>query len=198
MKLIITGYEPFGDEKINPSWEAVKLLPERIGACELTKLELPVVFGEAAELAWRRACEVGAEAILCVGQAGGRRAITPERLAVNVRHGAIADNAGRLCRDDISVEGAPAAYFTTLEPEKMRAAVDALGLPASISYSAGTYVCNDTLFGLLHRAVGTGVRVGFVHLPFMSEQAEGKPERFSLPLEAMACALEAAVRAVEA
>ena len=151
-KLLITGFDPFGGASINPAWEAVKLLPEIIADFEVHKLEIPTVFGLAAQKVLEKADEVHPDVILCIGQAGGRAAVTPERIGVNIR--------------------------------------DA-GLPGQVSNSAGAFVCNDTLYSLLHRYAGTDVKVGFVHVPYAPEQ--GQP---NLPQEQTAAALEAAIRAV--
>ncbi|MBP3377167.1 MAG: pyroglutamyl-peptidase I, partial [Clostridia bacterium] len=139
-KLLITGFEPFGGEQINPSWEAVKRLPDVINGYELTKLRIPVVFGVAAEKVISEAGAIHPDVILCVGQAGGRNAITPELVGINLRHAAIPDNNGAQPSDEeISADGAD-AYFTTLPVRKIAAAIEAYGVPSRVSYSAGAYV----------------------------------------------------------
>lgn len=163
--LLITGFEPFGSEDRNPSWEAVKALPERIGDRKLIKLLLPVEFGRAAGLAVKAADECHADAVLSVGLAGGRTAVTPEAVGVNVRDAAIPDNAGLMPAGDPIEPDGPAAYFSTLPVREMTAAIAAAGVPARLSYTAGTYVCNDVLYSLLHRFSGTAVRAAFVHIP---------------------------------
>ncbi len=194
-RILVTGFEPFGGETINPSWEAVKLLPERIGDFCLKKLCIPVVFGLAADTVWEAAQGYAPDVILCVGQAGGRAAITPEKVGINLREGSLADNAGNLYRETPVVPGAPAAYFSTLPVSRMVQAVKDLEIPAVISYSAGAYVCNDTLYTLLHRYSGSPVRVGFIHIPYLPQQAGEKAP--SLPLEIMVRGLEAAISAIE-
>ena len=149
-KLLITGFDPFGGESINPSWEAVKALPETIGTWQLTKLEVPTVFGKAGETVLAAAEKLHPDAVLCVGQAGGRAAITPELVAINLRYGRIADNAGCAPMDEPVWPDGPAAYFSTLSPEIMRDAILAAGIDATVSNSAGAFVCNDTLYSLLH------------------------------------------------
>ena len=191
-KLLITGFDPFGGESINPAWEAVKRLPDAVGEWELTKLEIPTVFGVAAQKVLARAEEVQPDAILCIGQAGGRKAITPEMVGINLRHARIADNAGNQPEDEPVVENGPAAYFATVPVRKMTQAIEEAGLPAAVSYSAGTFVCNDTLYTLLHHYSGTPVRAGFVHVPFLPEQAkEGVP---FMALEDIVRGLEAMIR----
>ena len=191
-KLLITGFDPFGGESINPAWEAVKRLPDAVGEWELTKLEIPTVFGVAAQKVLARAEEVQPDAILCIGQAGGRKAITPEMVGINLRHARIADNAGNQPEDEPVAENGPAAYFATVPVRKMTQAIEHAGLEAAVSYSAGTFVCNDTLYTLLHHYSGTPVRAGFVHVPFLPEQAkEGVP---FMALEDIVRGLEAMIR----
>lgn len=187
-KLLITGFDPFGGESINPSWEAVRRLPEQIGDFVLCKLEIPTVFGSAAGAVLSAAADFKPDVILCVGQAGGRGAVTPERIAVNIRDARISDNAGNQPRGEFVVSDGPAAYFSTLDPEKMTAAIQNAGIAAAVSNSAGAFVCNDTLYTLLHHCAGSSVRVGFVHIPYLPDQ--GTP---SLPLDDAIAALTAAI-----
>lgn len=190
-KLLITGFDPFGGEKINPAWEAVKKLPDRIGEYELCKLEIPTVFGLAAQTVLDQAAQIQPDVILCVGQAGKREAVTPERIAVNIRHARIPDNAGNQPIGEFCTAEGPAAYFATVPVMRMADAIRAGGLPGEVSNCAGAFVCNDTLYLLLHRYAGTGTKVGFIHVPWLPEQ--GSP---SLPLEQIVRALEAAVEAL--
>ena len=169
-KLLITGFEPFGGEEINPSWEAVKLLPDEINGYTLEKLLLPVVFGKGAETVIEAAGELRPDVILCIGQAGGRCAITPELVGINIRHASIPDNNGCLPTDESIIPGGESAYFTTLPARRMAEAIKASGIPSEVSYSAGTYVCNDVLYTLLSRFKGTDTRVGFIHIPYSSKQ----------------------------
>ena len=193
-KLLITGFDPFGGASINPSWEAVKLLPDQIGDWRLTKLEIPTVYGLAAQVVLDAAEELNPDAILCIGQAGGRDAVTPETYGVNLRHARIADNAGNKPLATPIVQGAPASYCATVSVHDMVRAVRKLGIPCKASYSAGRFVCNDVLYTLLHHYHGTNTKVGFVHIPYLPEQAkEGAP---SLPLEQSVAALIAAIREI--
>lgn len=148
-KLLITGFAPFGGEEINPSWEAVRALPERILEYELTKLHLPVVFGEAAKIAIAEAEKIRADVVLCIGQAGGRAAVTPELVGINLKNATIPDNEGNQPGDEPIAEGGDAAYFSTLPVRKIVDAISAAGIPARLSYSAGAYVCNELLYSLL-------------------------------------------------
>ena len=193
-KLLITGFDPFGGEKVNPSWEAVKRLPDTIGGYELIKLQLPTVFGRAAETLLERAAACGPDAIISVGQAGGRKGITPEVVGINLREAGIPDNQGNQPVNEPVVPGSPAAYFATLPVRDMVAAMKEAGLPCGLSYSAGAFVCNDVLYTVLNHYQGTKVQAGFIHVPFLPEQAaEGVP---SLPLEEIVRGLEAAIKAM--
>ena len=190
-KLLVTGFDPFGGESVNPAREAVLRLPDALGGYEITKLEIPTVFGLAAETVLKAAEELCPHAILCVGQAGGRSAVTPEVVAINLREASIPDNAGNIPVNTPVIENAPAAYFSTLPVRDMVQAVKECGIPCTLSYSAGTFVCNDLLYTLLHRYRDTDVRVGFVHIPYLPEQArEGKP---SMELDAVVEALTAMI-----
>ena len=191
-KLLITGFEAFGGETINPSWEAVARLPETIGEYSLTKLRLPVVFGEAARIAISAAEEGKFDAVLCIGQAGGRSAITPELVGINLRHATIPDNNGNQPKDEPIAEGGSAAYFSTLPVREMSEAIKAIGLPSQVSYSAGAYVCNDLLYSLLSHFDGSGTRAAFIHIPHSTEQ--GKQP--SMELEDIVRGLIAAIECI--
>ena len=191
-KLLITGFDPFGGESINPAWEAVRLLPDVIRDFKLVKLEIPTVFGAAAQVVIDKAEEIHPDAIISVGQAGGRAAVTPEMVGINLRYASIPDNMGALPCDIPIAEGGPAAYFSTL-PVRMAKAICDAGVPGAVSYAAGSFVCNDVLYSLLHRFDGTEVRAGFIHVPFLPELTADKP---SLPLEQTAAALRAAIEAI--
>ena len=191
-KLLITGFDPFGGEAVNPAWEAVKGLPDTIGDYVLCKLEIPTVFGKAAEAVLEKASEVHPDVILCVGQAGGRASVTPERIGVNIRSARIPDNAGHQPQEQPVIPGGPDGIFSTVPVKAMADAICAKGLPGAVSNSAGTFVCNDTLYALLHHYAGTAVRVGFIHVPFLPEQ--GSP---SLRLEETSATLVSAVEALD-
>lgn len=187
-KLLITGFDPFGGETTNPSWEAVRSLPDTIGDFALCKLEIPTIYGLAAEKVLEAAHAFQPDVILCIGQAGGRSAVTPERIAVNIRDARIPDNTGSQPNGEPVASDGPAAYFSTVPVAEMAAAIRAKGIPATVSNSAGAFVCNDTLYALLHRFAGTPVAVGFIHVPYLPQQ--GEP---SLPLETITAALTAAI-----
>lgn len=189
-KILITGFEPFGGETINPSWEAVKSLPEVISEYSLTKLLLPVVFGEAVSLALKTAEEINPDFILCIGQAGGRAEVTPELVAINLRHASIPDNNGSQPKDEPIKAGAPAAYFSTIPARKIADAINAAGVPSKLSYSAGAYVCNDLLYTLLSHYENSNTKVGFIHIPYSTEQ--GKSPSMDMPdiIKALTVAIE--------
>lgn len=193
-KLLITGFDPFGGATVNPSWEAVKRLPEVVGSYELTKLEIPTVFGVGAGKVLEAAKALQPDVILCVGQAGGRSGITPEVVGINLREAGSADNAGNRMTNVPVAEGGPAAYFATVPVREMVKALKEAGISAGLSFSAGAFVCNDVLYTLLHHYHGSPTQVGFIHVPFLPEQA--KPGVASLPLKTITAALEIAIQAL--
>ena len=144
-RLLITGFDPFGGQSVNPAWEAVSRLPARVGDCVVHALQVPTVFGLAAQRVIEEAQALHPDIILCVGQAGGRAAVTPEMVAINLRYAAIPDNAGLQPQDIPCAEDGPAAYFATVPVREMARAIAQAGLPGSVSYTAGTFVCNDLL-----------------------------------------------------
>lgn len=194
-RILVTGFDPFGGQPVNPAREAVLRLPDTVGGYEITKLEIPTVFGLAAETVLQAAEELRPHAILCVGQAGGRSAVTPEVVAINLREATIPDNAGNIPVNTPVMENAPAAYFATLPVRDMVRAVRERGIPCALSYTAGTFVCNDLLYTLLHHYRDTEVKVGFVHIPYLPEQAgEGVP---SMELSTVVEALTAMIGAID-
>lgn len=194
MKILITGFDPFGGETINPATEAVRLLKAPEGV-ELKKLlNIPTVFGVGQEIC-RRLEEERPDAVICVGQAGGRSGVTVERIAINMRDATISDNRG-VCPTDQPVEpGGKAAYFSTLPIKKMVSAMEKAGVPARVSNTAGTFVCNDLLYTLLSHIEKQGlpIKAGFIHVPFLPAQVENRQELPSMELSQMATALEAAL-----
>lgn len=169
-KLLITGFEAFGGETINPSWNVVESLPCEIGEFTLNKQCLPVVFSEASSLVIKYAEQIRPNVIICVGQAGGRKSITPEFVAINLRHASIPDNCGNMPQDLPIIENSDAAHFTTLKIREICQAMRSIGIPAEVSYSAGTYVCNDVMYTLLDHFKNSDVKVGFIHIPYCEEQ----------------------------
>ena len=194
MKIIVTGFDPFGGEKINPSIECVKALPEVEGV-ELIRLELPTVFKESAKRLNEVINEVKPDAVLSVGQAGGRPGITMERIAINVDDARIPDNISQQPIDEeIQVEG-EAAYFSTLPIKRIVKAIREAGISAEVSNSAGTFVCNHIMYQALFAATKADkpFKAGFMHIPFIPEQTADKP---SLPLEESTKALQIAIETI--
>ena len=188
-KLLITGFEPFGGETTNPSWDALALIPEIVGDFELTKLEIPVVFETAAKIVIDKSQEIGAGYVLCIGQAGGRDAITPEMVGINLRYARIPDNDGNEPKDEKIFENGDDAYFTTFPARKIADAISSKNISSRVSYSAGAYVCNDVIYSLLYHFKDTDVKVGFIHVPYSTEQNKEPAMR----LEDIATAIIAAI-----
>ncbi len=186
-RILLTGFEPFGGETVNPSWRVAQALDgARIAGASVAALQLPCVFGQALAVLGDALALQRPNLVLALGQAGGRAEITPERVAINVDDARIADNAGARPIDQPVLPGAPAAYFSTLPIKAMVAAMRDAGLPAAVSQTAGTFVCNHVFFGLMHALRRRrSARGGFVHLPLLPEQAAARAGQPSLALEAM-------------
>lgn len=194
MKIIVTGFDPFGGETINPSIECVKALPE-IEGVELIRLELPTVFKESAKRLNEVINDVKPDAVLSVGQAGGRPGITMERIAINVDDARIPDNISQQPIDEaIQLDGED-AYFTTLPIKRIVKAIREAGISAEVSNSAGTFVCNHIMYQALFAATKADkpFKAGFMHIPFIPEQTTDKP---SLPLEESTKALQIAIETI--
>ena len=172
MKILITGFEPFGGESINPSWEAVRHLPDTIAGAEVIKLQIPTVFGRTADVVREAVLEHEPDVVVSVGQAGGRFMVSPERVAINMDDGRIPDNDGKQPIDKPVVKDGPAAYFATLPIKACVAAMRKAGLPAAVSNTAGTFVCNHILYSLMDIAQdhSAAFRGGFLHIPYVPEQ----------------------------
>ncbi len=199
MKILLTAFEPFGGETVNPAQVAVRLVAGRVAGAEIVKCPVPTVFGRAIDVAAEAMRAVRPQAVVCVGQAGGRTAITPERAAINVEDAVIPDNAGIIPVDKPVIPGGPAAYFSTLPIKAMVKAIQDIGLPAAVSNTAGTFVCNHLMYGVLHLIQNEFPLTpgGFIHVPYLVEQAVKKPEpTFGMTLEDIIRGLEAALAAV--
>lgn len=195
--VLLTGFEPFGGDAVNPSWEAVRSLQgKRIAGHRIATACLPVEFGAALDRLDAALDAHHPRMVLCVGLAGGRAQVSLERIAINVDDARIPDNAGAQPVDAPVIADAPAAYFTDLPIKAMLAALRHAGIPAEVSQSAGTYVCNHVFFGLMHRlATQPDVRGGFLHVPWLPEQAAAHHDAPSLELEVLIQALRVAVAA---
>ncbi|MDW8846144.1 pyroglutamyl-peptidase I [Erwinia sp. MMLR14_017] len=194
--VLITAFEPFGGDQINPSWEAVSHLHERmLCGAKIVARQLPCAFGASLEALYAAIEEVEPEMVIAVGQAGGRTDVTIERVGINVDDARIPDNAGNQPIDEAIVEGGPAAYFSTLPIKAIVEGIREAGIPASVSQTAGTYVCNHVMYGLLHYLAQhkKAVRGGFIHIPYLPEQAVKHPGAASMPAQTVILALEMAL-----
>ena len=191
MKILLSAFEPFGGERANASQEALKLIRAREGT-DLVKITVPTVFGLAGTTLLDALRKEKPDAVICLGQAGGRDAVTPERCAINVRDARIPDNAGHQPKDEPVIAGGPAAFFSTLPIKAMAAAARKAGFAAEISNSAGTFVCNDLLYTLLYTLERElpAVRGGFIHVPACVSSDQSAPVPI-MPSSVTAAAIEA-------
>ena len=198
MTMLVTGFEPFGGETVNPSWEVARALDgERIEDSRIVARRLPCVFGDVARTLCAAVDELQPTFVLALGQAAGRCDFSIERVAINIDDARIVDHVGVQPVDTPVIPGAPAAYFASLPIKAMVAALRAAGYPASVSQSAGTFVCNHAFFALMHAlAQRRGVRGGFMHLPLLPEQAARAQGQPSLPLGTMIDGVRVALRCV--
>jgi len=189
--ILLTGFDPFGGESINPSWESVRALDgERVHGHRVVAHRLPVEFDASRTVLDQLIADIDPVLVLCVGQAGGRAQLSIERVAINIADARIPDNSGACPIDAALVDGAPAAYFSNLPIKALLAELRAAGIPAEISQTAGTYVCNAVFYGLMHGLQArAGVRGGFVHIPYSPEQAAAHPSAPSLPTDIVIAAL---------
>lgn len=165
MSILITGFTPFDGAVVNPSWEAVCLVPAFIGGQAVHKLLLPVEYGKAGQLLLEEIDRLRPGIVMCCGVASGRTALTPELAAINYRWARIADNAGQLFSGEKIDPDGPDAFMTRLPVHRMIAAMQSQGLPAQLSLSAGAYVCNDVYYALLAGEASLGYRGLFLHVP---------------------------------
>lgn len=197
MKLLLTAFTPFDGEKINPALEAVKLVKDRIGNLLIVKLEVPTVFGKSLDTVREAIEREKPDFVLSIGQAGGRAEICPERVAINLDDARIPDNEGNQPIDEPIFPDGENAYFSTLPVKAMVEAIRKEGLPSSLSNSAGTYVCNHLMYGVLYyldkRPV---IKAGFIHVPYIPEQTKNKKEMPALELSEIVRGLEAAITAI--
>jgi len=198
MKILLTGFEPFGGESINPAQEAVQLVKDEIKGAQIVKCYVPVVFGKAIDTVHEALKKEIPDAVLLIGQAGGRYEITPERIAINCDDGRIPDNEGNQPVDQPVRADGPAAYFSTLPIKKMVQYIKAANVPAAVSNTAGTYVCNHLMYGVLYyldkefpNTIG-----GFMHVPYLHEQVMNKKETASLSKDDVVKGIEAALEAI--
>ncbi len=206
--VVVTGFTPFAGEKINPSWQIVKALPDVISGYRIQKLRVATEFGKSIKAVTNAIDKYHPQIVLCIGQAGGRKHMSIERVAINLDDAVIADNAGARPIDRPIINDAPAAYFCTLPIKAMVDAMQKKGVPAEVSNTAGTFVCNHLIYGVLHHLAKLGMqqpkqastpeystRAGFMHVPYADSQMNGREQCFSLPLAEMAIATKAAIMA---
>ena len=195
--VLVTGFEPFGGEDVNPSWEICKALPAAAGRSPIERLRVPTAFGRAIETVSDAILRLDPAVVILLGQAGGRSAVCVERVAINVDDARIADNAGAQPVDEAIAPAGPPAYFATVPIKAMVAAMREAGVPAEVSNSAGTFVCNHLLYGVLHFLAATGrdARAGFIHVPWLEVQAAARPGEPSMALATMVRGVEAAIAA---
>ena len=221
MKLLLTAFAPFDGERINPALEAVKLVKDKIGNLLIVKLEVPTVFGKSIDTVREAIEREKPDFVLSIGQAGGRAEITPERVAINLDDARIPDNEGNQPIDEAIFPDGENAYFSTLPVKAMVEAIRKEGLPSSLSNSAGTYVCNHLMYGVLYylnkkhslkkksytkrdtssllfseEERSSVVKAGFIHVPYIPEQTKNKKEMPALELSEIVRGLEAAITAI--
>ena len=198
MKLLLTAFDPFGGETVNPAQQAVEAVADRVGEVEIVKLVVPTVFGRSIDVVAEAIEKHSPDAVLCIGQAGGRPDLTPERIAINMDDARIPDNEGNRPVDEPIRKDGQAAYFSTLPVKAMVEAIRAAGIPASLSNTAGTFVCNHLMYGVLYTLEKKypGVRGGFMHVPFLPSQVQVGRQYPSMSRESIVRGIEAAVRAI--
>lgn len=197
MKVLITGFDPFGGENINPALEAVKKLPDNISGAEIIKLEIPTVFKESLKVIEDNINKHNPDVVISVGQAGGRFGVTPERVAINIDDARIKDNKGNQPIDIPVFEDGENAYFSNLPIKAMVQEMQNGGIPGSVSNTAGTFVCNHVMYGLLYMIDKKypNIRGGFIHVPYIPSQVTTKPNTPSMSLQDISNGLELCIKA---
>ncbi len=197
MKVLITGFDPFGDQPINPAYEAVKKLPATIAGAQIIKLEIPTVDQKGLAKVIEQIEIDQPDVVINVGQAGGRFNISPEKVAINFNNFRIKDNEGNQPLNQQISETGETAYFTTLPVNKMVEEMQKAGIPSTVSYTAGTFVCNQVMYGVLEYITKNQlpIRAGFIHIPYMMEQACKIGNVASLSLDTLASGLEICIEA---
>ncbi|MCR1950479.1 pyroglutamyl-peptidase I [Clostridium sp. DSM 100503] len=198
MKILITGFDPFGGENINPALEAVKKLPDTILDNEIIKLEIPTVFRKSLETIEENIIKHNPDVVISVGQAGGRFGVTPERVAINIDDARIKDNEDNQPIDISIFEDGEAAYFSNLPIKSMVKEMVDNGIPASVSNTAGTFVCNHVMYGILYLIDKKypNIRGGFIHVPYIPAQVTTKPNMPSMSIEDISKGLEFSIKAI--
>lgn len=199
MKILVTGFDPFGGESINPAWEAVKKLPKKIGETEVHILQIPTVFKKSIDLIVETAKVIKPDVILCIGQAGGRFEVSVERVAINIDDARIADNEGNQPIDNSIYSHGESAYFSNLPIKAMVEEIKKTGTPSAISNTAGTFVCNHVLYGVLYHIFKNKIaeKGGFIHVPYIPEQVISKKNVPYMDTVRITDSIIAAIRAIE-
>lgn len=198
MKVLVTGFDPFGGEKVNPAFEVIKRLSSNIAGAEVVKLQVPTVFRKSIDVTIKAIEAEKPDFVLCIGQAGGRFAITVERVAINIDDARIPDNENNQPIDmPIDPEGEP-AYFATIPIKEIVEAIKNEGIPAAVSNTAGTFVCNHLLYGVLNyiNKNDLNIKAGFIHIPFLPEQVVDKTNMPSMSIDTMVKAIEIAITTI--
>lgn len=198
MKILVTGFDPFGGDTINPALEAVNLLPYEIQGHTIEKLEIPTVFNKSKVTIENKLKATHFDIVLAIGQAGGRFELTPERIGINIDDARIPDNEGNQPIDEMIQSSGDAAYFSNLPVKRMTEAIKTAGVPARLSNTAGTFVCNHILYqlGFLQATQFPNIKFGFIHVPFIPEQVTDKPDQPSMSIQTIAKGLKAALEAI--
>ena len=202
MKILVTGFDPFGGEKINPALETIKRLPDAVLGARIIKLEIPTVVGKSLAKIQEAVEKENPDVVLSIGQAGGRSEITVERVGINIDDCRLPDNEGNQPIDEPIVAGGPSAYFVTVPIKAIVEKIKANKIPASISNTAGTFICNHVCYGVAHLAAarteaGKPMKSGFIHIPFLPEQVIGKPALTpSMSLETIVSGITHALEAI--
>ncbi|MBQ6856663.1 MAG: pyroglutamyl-peptidase I [Lachnospiraceae bacterium] len=197
MKVLVTGFDPFGGESINPAWEAVKVIKDEIAGAEVIKMQIPTVVGKSIAKIHEKMAEINPDIVIAVGQAGGRFGVTPERVAINVTDARIPDNEGNQPIDEPIFADGDAAYFSNLPVKAMVQAIKDAGYPSVLSNTAGTYICNHVMYGVLYyiQKEFPNARGGFIHVPYAASQVVNKPNTASMAIADITASLEAAIKA---
>jgi len=198
MKLLLTAFDPFGGESVNPALEAVKNVADKIGNVEIIKLEVPTVFGKSIAKVKAEMDRLKPDVVLCIGQAGGRFDVTPERVGINIDDARIPDNEGNQPLSVPIFEDGETAYFARLPIKAMVQAIRDAGLPSSVSNTAGTFVCNHLMYGVLYHINKSfpDMLGGFMHVPYIPEQVVNKPQAPYMSGADITRAIEAAICAI--
>ena len=197
MKVLVTGFDPFGGESINPAWEAVKVIKDEIAGAEIIKMQIPTVVGKSIAKIHDKMIEINPDIVIAVGQAGGRFGVTPERVAINVTDARIPDNEGNQPIDEVIFADGDSAYFSNLPVKAMVQAIKDAGYPSVLSNTAGTYICNHVMYGILYyiQKEFPNARGGFIHVPYAASQVVNKPNTASMAIADITASLEAAIKA---